>query len=504
MIPKLTSNMPSEHGMQLLMAQFPQMFQPEQTPMVDEFGMAQEMPPYYPQGSVTEYMDAQLNAATKVSFQNATKGAAYGIATYGLGNLIRPGSHLSLTSRVLTTPAKMADSLGSYMMSGKIGQTITQKAGLPEWRTKKGVAKFLGMFIPSASPLRAASSYLMWNVFTGNPDRMDLSYGSVISGIGTHWAIGTALDMGRRYAAPRIAAGLVGFMDEQAAATIKRDFGGITGQKLTGKALADQKIFGGGFQRRIYGGFADYTSSFFERMSGVGETFRIRGMQYEMQKLALRPEMPYVGAVVTRSDKGVWGIARKQKVISSTTRKAIEDLIQRGNKYTEMPLASLETSAEYKAWIGEFEQLKAASRNAKVGSFTIKNVGSRMWRTVKAPFTTMPESISKFVTPVPEAVGIAGSEKLLGTIGRYAVHGARIASAVASGAAFLEVANAIQSYRTNISREFIREAQSYETAFSQIPDVPMASNERQRAIEAIQGSNLNLRNYLGQEATLIH
>lgn len=59
-------------------------------------------------------------------------------------------------------------------------------------------------------------------------------------------------------------------------------------------------------------------------------------------------------------------------------------------------------------------------------------------------------------------------------------------------------------YRDSVRANFQREALSYETSFEYNPELPGASSERQRAIEAIQSSSLNLRNMIGQEGQLMH
>lgn len=70
--------------------------------------------------------------------------------------------------------------------------------------------------------------------------------------------------------------------------------------------------------------------------------------------------------------------------------------------------------------------------------------------------------------------------------------------------AAVSIAGQYNRYRSSIKSTFQREALGYETAYSHVPEIPQASSERQRAIEAIQSSGMNLRNFIGSEASMIH
>jgi len=92
--------------------------------------------------------------------------------------------------------------------------------------------------------------------------------------------------------------------------------------------------------------------------------------------------------------------------------------------------------------------------------------------------------------------GVSGSF-LLGT-------GLRVANFMGGVSAATAIAGAWNKYRLDMAGTMRKEALSYETAFADIPQIPEASSERQRAIEAMQSSAMNLRSYWGNEAQMMH
>jgi len=66
------------------------------------------------------------------------------------------------------------------------------------------------------------------------------------------------------------------------------------------------------------------------------------------------------------------------------------------------------------------------------------------------------------------------------------------------------IANSYIKAKQRVSQEYFSRVATSDFAFATLPNTSIASTERQRAIQAIQNSGLNLRNYLGNEASLSH
>ena len=106
-----------------------------------------------------------------------------------------------------------------------------------------------------------------------------------------------------------------------------------------------------------------------------------------------------------------------------------------------------------------------------------------------------------------QAAQVAGRETRMFLASRIAQtigFGMRIANIVAGASMAFTAVKAMREYQKESLREYINQAYGMDTTYSNFPQYQMDGTERQRAIQAIQESNLNIRNALGNEASFVH
>ena len=123
-----------------------------------------------------------------------------------------------------------------------------------------------------------------------------------------------------------------------------------------------------------------------------------------------------------------------------------------------------------------------------------------LWQTVKSSIMGKKDP-SKAIDSARKVAGKWGAvSRGFGILG-VGLRALNIGIGVTAG---MKIAGQLVDYQTNLRGTFVREALSYETAFTNVPEVPAATSERQRAVQAIQNSSMNLRNFLGQEGAMMH
>jgi len=501
-LPKLTTHMPAEHGLMILQQQNPEMFAgmlPNQT-----FGQEQ-YPPFWPHTNIRDFIDSNIRSTGQEVKTGAVKASTYAAGSLMLSAAM-PGRSpfINPLTRVAGYPARTAESITSYLMTGSFRSNVTASTGKkiirPSiWRQAQakrfgGMPFVINSLIPGAGRaggLLGIRSYLAWNFLTGNPANLDnLTITDVVGGIGTHFAMAQGLETARAVGSDRLVLRTLAGLDETESA---RQAMGLGGKDVFTDLNKRQKTKLANAYRQAW--INEKVGFKTEALSYAMEKNYIKGVQTRARRMAIRGggltyELQESLDMLEKRSKDMIkafeaGKYRGAETLRGALASEVDDVLSVAKKASKRGTIIPGTES-YRAKTGFFTRTK----DLVTGKFTFHD----------------PASLKQFGKLIPsfETLGMRNVDRFLSAAGTVLTAGARLATTVMSVTAVADIAGAIKDYSNRVSTEIFKESMELDTAFGLVPRLPAANTERQRAVEAIQNSSLNLRNFLGNEAMITH
>lgn len=375
-------------------------------------------------------------------------------------------AHNPLVDRIMSGGTDALKDMGSYLYSGKsFGKEMSATTKAMKWfapvQIRRNPSKMFGARL-GRSMTSGFRSFLGWNYILGNPDNM--TAGDMTMSYMKNVAVSYGLDL--------------------AATKFLRRPGAIINHLSTMfKEDAVEKLFGenGLIGKNVQSGFSDQLKKKIQQYSAGGVTGsqkaelarRIRrNAGKELDRLSIKNPALYENA---------WGNARNLfNEAADVTEKIAKDA------YSKLPKGlrkTLEISPRPKD-ILQGVSLRSATKEVFRDSYRFVT-GQASKETVAASVGAMSSRLMRNTW----------------TLGGISL---RIANIASGGLAAASIANEVIKYRDNVRTEYIRNMTSDKMAYTMAPEFGMSGTERTRAVEAIQNSSMNLRNFLSQEAGMIH
>lgn len=411
------------------------------------------------------------------------------LKSFGIGyqSLSAYKTHMPLPLRALRATADVSKDVGAYIYTGKaFGKGMTDATKAAKWFVPlatggKNFTTSTNTFARRMNRLGRASragmkSFLGWNFILGNPDEM--SAGDMTMSYLKHTAISYGIDaIASRFM--RRPGAIIGHLSTlYKGDAIRKLFDPETG--LVGKEVM------GSFSDQLKGMIKNYTSAdtmSAGRKANMAKAIRRRAGR-EMDRLAIKNPSIY---------KNAWGNVRMSFNEASAAAKAVV-----ADGISKIPGgARVARGLQGK---GEFiKNLARVPKDELYGKGFFRSLKEATVDTARfvarRPNATFDTARNSFATLT------ARTMRNTWALGGMALRLANVASgAVAVGG----IVNDIVKYRDNVKAEYIRNMTSDRMAFSMMPEFGMAGTERTRAIQAIQNSDMSTRNYLGQEAGMMH
>lgn len=412
------------------------------------------------------------------------------LKSFGIGyqSLSAYKPHMPLALRALRAGADVSKDLGSYVYTGKaFGKGMTDATKAAKWFVPlatggKNFKTSPNAFARRMNRLGRASragmkSFLGWNFILGNPDEM--SMGDMTMSYLKHTAISYGIDaVASRFM--RRPGAIIGHLSTiYKGDAIRKLFDPSTGG-LVGKEVV------GNFSDQLKGMIKNYTSAdtmSTGRKATLAKAIRRRAGR-EMDRLAIKNPSIYQNA---------WGNVRASfNEASAAAKAAVADGLSKvpGGRAVSKGLSGKANFVKNLTRIPKDELYgKGFFRSLKEATVDTVRFAARR------PNATFDTARNSFATLT------ARTMRNTWALGGMALRLANVASgAVAVGG----MINDVMKYRDNVKAEYIRNMTSDRMAFTMMPEFGMAGTERTRAIQAIQNSDMSTRNYLGQEAGMMH
>lgn len=408
------------------------------------------------------------------------------LKAFGIGyQSINPNvAHNPLAFRAMSAVADISKDMGSYLYSGKsFGAKPTDATKAMKWFVPVTMTGKNGMATPASKAGRRMQrlgrasvagfrSFLGWNFILGNPE--DMTAGDMTMSLLKNVAVSYGIDA-------------------IASRFLRRPGAIINHLSTIFKDDAIEKLFNketGLISKEVVGKFSDPLKNMLKRYqigkdipaskrAQLAKAIR-RKAGKEMDRLALKNPAVYAEA---------WGNARSVfNEASTATRAIVSDGISKipgGRRGLSGMTSFVNELSDYKDPLrgkGFFTSLKETAVD------TARWVGRR-------PNASFDNARNSFTTLASRTM------RNTWTVGGMAL---RLANVASGALAVAGVARDIAKYRDNVRTEYIRNLTSDRMSFTMLPEFGMTGTERTRAVEAIQNSGMNARNYLGQEAAMFH
>lgn len=495
MLPYLGRNMNEMDATNVLMYNYPHLYQGEE--IDPDTGMP--LPPAFsPYSSMNDYIGGRAGQLAKETIDNSRSMLGYGILAKGMGSLLQRNPSQGSSSLVFGAPTRILDSATSFALRGNFSGVSGSMRNASAWRRYKPLSGLANTLIPRGTGLK---SWLAWSALTGNPDRLSEMtlpevVGSALPYVATAGVVNTARAFAHRHYASFMGGFLVKADTNPIVQKLQERFGkGITDlspKSLTkfpgATTMANQEVaaaVGRNIEKYYSTNMNRILNPRMERM--LTDTRRIMegksALHLNTDKL-----MKFRGQNISANQAALYLEKEIVSLKGSMSSMRLEDAAQK--------LDDLER---------QFTNIKKTSISRMRGTkaFAKEAWDKGLFHPERNKFLQPPTTTSG-IGPTSTAVKSGLTEKMFGYLGKAAATGAAIGTGITAASYMLDIAAGVQRFRSDVARELARGGSEYETAFTMTPMIYGAGTERQRAVEAIQSSSLNLRNFVGNEAGLMH
>lgn len=427
---------------------------------------------------------------------------AFGI---GRGTLNANVAHKSLGLRMMSSGADYVSDIGSYLYTGKssgaapsaaskamgwfvpiqMKNETAGKFGNVRWGENSrssigGIQRQAASIARTGSKIRNSrlggsmkagfKSFLGWNFMLGNPE--DMSLGDMAVSYAKHVGLSYGIEtIANRFL--RRPGALIGHIS-----TLFKD---DPLERILGKDGLIQDFEGSGYSDSLKRRVSTYRNN--TKLKPQQKKTLYTKIRKQLQKESDRINLSPDGKVYQNMLGRYKGMVNEAK---SRTKKAIGDSLDKtgvGRSFRR-GLSSISDIADTEVDRLAGVTFRGATKDA-VGT-------TGRWLRRKATGEAVGDSFS---------VLASRTMRNTWTIGGAALRMANIASGVVAAGA---IVNEGLKYKDKVREEYVRNMMSDRMAFTMMPEVGMSGTERTRAVEAIQNSGMSLRNYLGNEAQMMH
>jgi hypothetical protein len=448
---------------------------------------------------------ANTRANAGALFSAAVRGQFMDAFGIGRGTLNANVAHKTLGSRMMTAGADYASDIGSYLYTGKAAgkrpssasaamgwfvplQMKNQTAGAfgnVRWGENSrssigGIQRGAASIARGASRIRNSrlggsmkagfKSFLGWNFMLGNPE--DMSLGDMAISYAKHVGLSYGIEtISNRFL--RRPGALIGH--------ISTFFKDDPIEKILGKDGLIQDFEGSGF-----------SDSLKNRVSRYRNAKDLRPQQKKALYSKIRKQLQKESDRINLSSDGklYQNVLGRYKGMVSEAKKVTKNAVNNSLDKTGVGRA-------FRKGLSSISDI-ADTEVDKLAGVTFRGAAKDTFKTA-----------GRFIRGKATGIDMADSFSVLSsrtmrnawTIGGAALRVANVASGVIAAGA---IVNEGLKYRDKVREEYVRNMMSDRMAFTMMPEVGMSGTERTRAVEAIQNSGMSLRNYLGNEAQMMH
>lgn len=419
--------------------------------------------PFAPEGNMQDYIYQSSRQLKNETLAGGIKGSGYGFLRYATrGPLLNPfgGASIRIPTRI---GVGFAESIYGGLVKRQFGSGVGSGAA---WRKSKPLGRTLDVLIPGSKGLfgrTGLKSFLAWNALTGNPDNLSTMSDADV--------VGAYLPF----------AGMSSIRNHLTNRLMKGD-----------KALSWIGELSGAWDKNIAstrGNKAAYKNM----LNNMANTADINNIKYgsNLRRAGLMNELNKI------EEGRSWSVGKSHMSETSKPLSQLKSKLENLKINTRVTgaagaIESATVEAELFKMEEEFRNLKSVSLSGGVRG-RIKTLMSNALHPVEAAKSLAARSVTNSGLDLftQKAVGFGGKALRFGL-------NLQIGMAVA------DVASSYAKHKVRIAGEIARSIPVYETAYKGVEGFMSDGTERQRAIEAIQNSSMSLRNFIGQEATLMH